>query len=125
MSQNVAYAGFSLKLNEEDQNEDRLKEIAKSFGYVWTDNDEWDEIMFSEKDYQNKWKPMMDYDGKYGFIWVTHYEFDAFDLEFKQPITAMGIALKDFVDQTMIMPSETINVFAQIYYNGSDDPFKF
>jgi len=125
MSQNVAYAGFSLKLNEELQTDNSLKKIAKSLGYVWTNNDGWDEIMFNEKDNMNRWKPHMDYDGKYGVIWVTHYEYDAFDLEYKQPITAMGVALKDFIDQTMIMPKEQINAFAQIYYNGSDDPFKF
>ena len=125
MSTNVAYAGFSLKLNEELQTEKSLKRIAKLLGFEWDDNDEWDDLMYNEKDNMNRWKPMMDYSGKYGFIWVTDYDYDATDLEYKQPIGAMGTALKDFVDKTNIMPKEQIYAFAQIYYNGSDDPFKF
>ena len=125
MSTNVAYAGFSLKLNEELQTEKSLKRIAKLLGFEWEDNDEWDDLMYNEKDNMNRWKPMMDYSGKYGFIWVTDYDYDATDLEYKQPIGAMGTALKDFVDKTNIMPKEQIYAFAQIYYNGSDDPFKF
>ena len=125
MSTNVAYAGFSLKLNEELQTEKSLKRIAKLLGFEWDDNDEWDDLMYNEKDNMNRWKPMMDYSGKYGFIWVTDYDYDATDLEYKQPIGAMGTALKDFVDKTNIIPKEQIYAFAQIYYNGSDDPFKF
>ena len=127
MSTNVAYAGFSIKLNEELQTEDSLKTVAKSLGYVWTNNDQWDDIMYGEGEegYRNCWKPHMDYNGQYGVIFVTHYEYDAYDIEYKQPISAMGKALKIFIDQTMIMPKEEIVAFAQIYYNGSDDPFEF
>ena len=132
MSTNVAYAGFSIKLNEEDQSEDRLKEISKSLGYNWQDEDtlcwnnwNWDDIMYGCDLFKNHWKPHMDIDGKYGFIWVSNYEYDASDIEYKQPISAMGKALKDFIDKTMIIPQEEIKTFALMYYNGSDDPFKF
>jgi hypothetical protein len=125
MSTNVVYAGFSIKLNEEDQSEKRLKEIAKSFNYLWSDNWEWDDIMYNEEKFKNNWKPHMGIDGTYGFIWVTHYEYDVCDIEYKQPISAMGRAFKDYVDQTMIIPKEEIKTFVLMYYNGSDDPFKF
>jgi len=125
MSTNIAYAGFSLKLNEELQTEKSLKRVAKLLGFEWEDNDDWDEIIFNESKNMNRWKPMIDYDGKYGFIYVTHYNYDAYDIDFKATISDMGRALKEFIDQTNIMPKEEINVFAQIYYNGSDDPFKF
>ena len=132
MSSNVAYAGFSLKLNEEDQTENRLKEISKSLGYNWQDEDtlswdnlNWNEIIYGCEQFKNSWKPHMDFDGTYGFIWVTNYEYEAYDIEYFQPISAMGKALKEFIDKTKIMPKEEITSFAQIYYNGADDPFKF
>jgi len=125
MSTNVAYAGFSLKLNEDYQSENGLKEIAMLLGYEWKDNWEWDDIMYEREKYLNRWKPHMDIDGVYGFIWVTQYEYDAVDIEYKQPIGAMDKALKTFIEQTKIMPEEEICAIAQIYYNGSDDPFKF
>jgi hypothetical protein len=128
MSTNVGFAGFSLKLNEEDQSEERLREIATSLGYVWKDNDDFDEIVFNEGQYmgyQNCWKPHMDYDGKYGVIWVTQYEYDASDIDFQATISAMGKALKAFIDQTYIIPKEEIKAFAIVYYNGVDCTFKF
>ena len=125
MSTNVAYAGFSIKLNEDDQSEDRIKEIAKSLDHNWKDNWGWDDIMFDQSKFIGHWKPQIDIDGIFGFIYVTYYEYDASDIKYKQPISAIDGALKEFIDQTHIMPKEEITTFAQIYYNGSDDPFKF
>lgn len=125
MSTNVAVAGFSIKLNEELQTERSLMSVAKSLGYAWTDMDAWEEIMYSDSEYKNKWKPAMDDKGKYGVVYLTHYEYDAFDIEHYAKISDMGKALKEFIDQTMIMPKEDIKSFAIIYYNGSESPFKF
>lgn len=125
MSTNVAYAGFSIKLNEELQTEDSLKTIAKSLGYEWKDNWDWDNILYNEENYLNRWKPQMDVKGKYGFIYISHYEYDAYDINYKQPMSAMTNALNEFISQTMIIPKEEINSFAIIYYNGTDSPFKF
>ena len=125
MSSNVAYAGFSIKLNEEDQSEKRLKEIAKSFDYLWSDNWDWDEIMYNQNKFIGRWKPQTNIDDIHGFVYVTYYEYDAYDIEYYQPVSAMGKALKDFIDHTTIMPKEEIKSFALMYYNGSDDPFRF
>jgi hypothetical protein len=125
MSDNVGIAGFSIKLNEEDQTENRLKEISKQFGYDWEDNFGWDDIMYSDSDYKRRWKPHMDIDGQYGFIFNTFYQYECYDIENYVKITDMGVALKDFIDKTKIIPKEVIQAFTIIYYNGSDNPFKF
>lgn len=125
MSDNVGVAGYSLKLNEEDQNEDRLKEIAKSLGYEWEDNWGWDDIMYGDDKYNNRWKPHMDDNGKYGFIFQTFYEYGCYDMEHYAGIGELGLALKEFIDKTHIMPKEEIQSYAIIYYNGSESPFKF
>jgi len=127
MSENVGFAGFSIKLNEEDQSEKKLKEITKKLGFSWNEEEDYgfEELMWNLKDYKNRWKPHYDYDGKYGFVYVTHYEYEAFDIEFYAKITDMGRVLKEFVEKTQILPKEEIKAFAIIYYNGSDNPFRF
>lgn len=125
MSTTVGMAGYSIKLNDEDQSEKRLKEIAKSLGFTWENNLDWDDIVWDAEKYMNSWKPNVDVNGVYGFIYVTHYEWDAADIEYYCEITDLGLALKDFMDKTNIMPQNKIKSFAIIYYNGVDNPFKY
>ena len=127
MSENVAYAGFCIKANDEDQNEESMILLAQKLGYEVEsyENDLEDIIYSSGGDYLNKWKPSVDVNGTFGFIYQTHYEYGAYDIKYKQPISAIGKVLKEFIDKTMKMPENEINTFAIIYYNGSDSPFKF
>lgn len=126
MSTNVGIAGFSLKLNEDDQSKERITEISKSFGYKFENEDEFDDVLYSNsEEYLSKWKPHVDYNGKYGFFYLKSYEYDAFDIEHYTSITDMGKQLKDFIEKTGIMPKESIKSFAILYYNGSDCPFKY
>lgn len=125
MSENVGIAGFSIKLNKEDQSEDRIKEIAKSFGYEWEDNWDWDDVMYNDSGHKKRWKPHMDDKGEYGFIFNTFYQYECYDIEYYAKISDMGKALKDFINKTKITPKEEIQAFAIIYYNGSESPFKF
>jgi hypothetical protein len=126
MSCNSRICGYSLKLNENLQNMDKLKEISEILGYSWDDDCEWDEIMFSEWDkYINKWKPHKDYFGNLGFIYTKDYEYDADDVIFYCEINEIELALKDYIDKTNIIPDNNIKSFAIIYYNGSDCPFKY
>lgn len=125
MSTDVCFGGFSIKLNEDDQNKKRHQEIAKSLGYVWTEDDEWFDICYGigEKDRLNKWQPYTDVDGTRGFLYVTHHSYDDCYIEHYGKITDMGKAFKDIIDQTMILFNEGIKSFAIVYYNGSDNPF--
>ena len=125
MSSDVAIGGFSIKLNEENQSEDALKKIAKSFGWEWDDNWQWDDIMYGIENYLYSWKPQMDGNGKYGFVYHTYYKYNESYIEQYIKISDMGKALKEFIDKTKIMPREEIQTFAIVYYNGSESPFKF
>jgi len=127
MSENVAYAGFCIKANDEDQNKEAMVMLAQKLGYdvKGYENDLEDIIYEDNDDYLNEWKPYIDDNKEFGFIYVTHYEYAAYDLEFYAEITEMGVALKNFIDQTNKMPEHNIKAFAIIYYNGSESPFKF
>ena len=56
---------------------------------------------------------------------TTHYEYDAFDIEYYAEITEMGRALKEYLDHTQSLTNSGVKSFAILYYNGSDCPFTF
>ena len=126
MSCNSKICGYSIKFGDY-YDESAMKDIAKKLGHTWNEEDEedWKEFLYCNDKNLNKWKPHIDYNGNYGVIYVTEEEYEAFDIEFYVSITDMGKALKEYIDITCHMPDEHIKAFAIIYYNGSDNPFKF
>jgi hypothetical protein len=127
MSSDVAFGGFSIKLNEDDQNIERHQELTKMFGYSWDENYEygWHDLCYDFEKNMGKWTPYQDLNGVRGFIYPTHYEYEDPYLAFYGNISKMGQILKEFVDKTKVMPREEIKSFAIVYYNGSDNPFEF
>lgn len=125
MSSNIGIAGFSIKLNDNQQNEKSLMKISEKIGYSWNDTYEWEEILYADKKYLNLWKPHMDVNGNYGLIFLTHYEYDAYDIENYISLLDMKNAYSNIKYLCNLYFENELKSFTLIYYNGGDCPFKF
>jgi len=125
MSTTVGIAGFSIKLNDNQQNEKSLMKISEKIGYSWNDMYEWEEILYDNEKYLNTWKPHMDVNGDYGLIFLTHYEYDAHDIEIYISLLDMKNAYSNIKYLCNLYFENELKSFTLLYYNGSDCPFKF
>ena len=128
MSTNVALAGLSIKIKEEYQIEKKIIEIFKKFGYLVNSSDEFYNIKWNDEKL-NEWKLYCDVDGKFGLIYQNHYEYDAFNINYKltQEKSLYIYNLLHKYEPSIIeyLDESSFSYFAIIYYNGIESPFKF
>ena len=127
MSTNVSFAGVSIRILEDKKDLDSLLDIAKILEYDDPKDSDLEDLFYEPK--LKQWQLYRDYEGVIGLIYLIKNEWDVFDMEF-------SITLEQFNEipgelhpniREHFMDKETSNIkaFALIYYNGSENPFKF
>lgn len=127
MSDNVGISGYSIILNEEDQSEEKLKDLTRLFHSFALDNEqEWENLLYRHEELE-QWYPARDIDGKYGFIYYLSNEYTCYRIETYFKITYMEDILNEFIGRMNYFPRGGIKAFSIIYYKGIDgyNPFKF
>lgn len=130
MSTNVKKCGFSIPLKLEEK---QLKKVCDKLGQ---DYDEYDDggfyPNFDSDIHLKKWIVVSDYNGVHGLVKVIHYEYDAFDLEFSVSMFTMSEVYMELLDllsakkiDAGVLDGSQFKTFSLLYYNGSDEPFKF
>lgn len=132
MSTNVTFTGISVKLNENKTNQDSLIEIAKYLNYSEKEISELSSKNYIESLYdrkKNQWRIARDTNGNIGLLYLIDDEYDVFDLSFKISLEKQNIILGKLMDilpkDYINMQADMVNVFAYLYYNGTDSPFTF
>lgn len=132
MSTNVSFTGLSIKINEDKTQMKSLQELAKFLEYSEKELDFENPDQFLDNLYDTKkqtWRIFRDVYGVYGLIYLIDDEYDVFDLEFRMSLEAINECIGQLLDEVpqefLDMEANNVNVFSYLYYNGTDNPFKF
>ncbi len=128
MSTNVSFSGVSIKILEDKKDEESLIDVAKILEYdeklIKTD---FEDLMSEPKTKQ--WQLFKDVDGETGLVYLIDNESDVFDIDFGQSLEQLNEILgelhPDVREHFMDKDAANVKAFALIYYNGSENPFKF
>lgn len=113
MSTNVKMVGYYRRFKNEEEAVEKYRELGFNCNYPTEDfveDNYYDLFDYKKNESLNKWVPYFDYDNNLGMIYLTEYEYDAFDL----------IAVFNS-DAPVILGEESVP-FAVLYYNGSECP---
>ena len=127
MSTNVSFSGVSIKILEDKKNNESLIDIAKILEYDEPKESNLEDLFYEPKTKQ--WQLYRDADGEIGLIYLIDNESDVFDIDFGQSLEQLneivGELQPDIREHFMDKEASNVKAFALIYYNGSDNPFKF
>lgn len=127
MSTNVSFAGVSIKILEDKSDLKSHLDIAKILEYDEPTEDNLDDLLYEIKTKQ--WQLYRDYDGVIGLIYLIENESDVFDLNFSLTLEEfneiVGELKPDIREHYMRKSASDVKSFGIIYYNGSENPFKF
>jgi hypothetical protein len=121
MSTDCSKAGFSIPFIDEYQNQEKMMELLKI-----TEEDEFEDSLYDYDRKENQWGMTRDYDGIHGLVYSVLDKWDDHYLEFYHKISDID-KIKDSIpkEYSDILNLEELKIFAFVYYNGSDAPFKF
>jgi|TARA_R110000851_G_scaffold285798_1_gene439551 hypothetical protein len=121
MSTDCSKAGFSIPFTDEYQNKEKMMELLNM-----TDEDEFSNSLSDYEENKNQWGITPDDDGVFGLVYIVLSKWDDHYLEFTHKVSDVD-KIKDSLPKEYlgILKIEELKVFAFVYYNGSDSPFKF
>lgn len=128
MSTYCSFAGISIKLKNKFNTEEYHKKIAHLLNYSKEEIDNIEESFYIIP--INKWRIHKDVFGGFGLIYLLENEFDVTNINYTISLNdAEGILNliiykldKSFLDKSN---ENNVKIFAHLYYNGVDNPFKF
>lgn len=121
MSTDCSRVGFSIPFIEEYQNQEAMMKIIGA-----EDQDDFDHFMYDSSDKLKQWQITSDYDGKFGLVYFVMDEWDNHYLEFSSKIKDLNEVRERIPKEYLsLLNIEELKIFAFVYYNGSDSPFKF
>ena len=127
MSTNVSFAGVSIRILEDKRDEKSLLDIAKILEYDEPTEANLEDLLYYPK--KKEWQIYRDYEGVIGLIYLLESEDDVFDLDFsitlEQFNEILGELKPDVREHFMGKEASDVKAFGLIYYNGSENPFKF
>lgn len=116
MSTNVKMVGYYKKFDTLEEMIEKLEnllsvELIKGGSREDFIEANWDELFDNDFNSEQKvWLPYLDVEGNMGVVYITDYEYDAFDV----------VAI--FNEETPLFFGEKGIPFCVIYYNGGDCP---
>jgi hypothetical protein len=127
MSTNVSFSGVSIKILEDKEDNESIIDIAKILEYDEPKESDLDDLFYEPKTKQ--WQLYKDYEGVIGLVYLIDNERDVFDIDFGQSLEQLNEILgelhPDVREHFMDKDASNVKAFALIYYNGSENPFKF
>ena len=127
MSTNVSFTGVSIKILEDKRDSESLLDIAKLLDYDDPNESNLEDLFYDPK--KKQWQLYCDYEGEFGLIYIIENEWDVFDLDFSITLEEfneiVGELKPDIREHFMGKEAADVKAFGLIYYNGSDNPFKF
>ena len=127
MSTNVSFAGVSIKILEDKRDLESLLDIARILEYDEPTESNLDDLLYDPKTKQ--WQLYRDDDGEIGLIYLINNESDVFDMEYSISLEVLNEILGELQpnirEHFMDKEASNVKAFALLYYNGSENPFKF
>ena len=127
MSTNVSFAGVSIRILEDKKDLDSLLDIAKILEYDDPKDSDLEDLFYEPK--LKQWQLYRDYEGVIGLIYLIENEWDVFDMEYSVSLEVLNEILGELKpgirEHFMDKEESKVKAFALMYYNGSDNPFKF
>lgn len=127
MSTNVSFAGVSIKILEDKKDLESLLDIAKILEYEDPKESTLEDDLYDPK--KKQWQLYRDYEGVVGLIYLIESEYDVFDMNFSITLEEfneiVGELKPDIREHFMGRSASDVKSFGLIYYNGTENPFKF